>query len=102
MENKTLTKTQKRKLLFEQTCKFITTLGFDGPHDDDGYGRINFEHSDENIHLELQRSSMSLCSSKLNWDEGTNGFPNDSSQSKLEAKIEDFIGLQKIALDLNI
>ena len=89
MTNKTLTKTAKRKILFDQTCQYITTLGFDGPHDDDGYGRINFFKG--NTFLELQRSSMTVCT-----DEHLGGTAYDTT------KIESFIENQKVALDLNI
>ena len=102
MNNKPLTKTQKRKLLFEQTCKYITSLGFDGPYDEEGYGHIDFHYPDENIHLNLRRSSMDLCSTKLNWADGTSSFSLDSRQGKLETKIELFIENQKEVLSLNI
>ena len=102
MTNKTLTKTAKRKILFDQTCQYITTLGFDGPHDDDGYGRIDFFKEDENIFLNLTRSSMSLCT-----DEYDGGTTYDTEAFKIacdnyEKKIDGFIENQKVALDLNI
>ena len=97
MTNKTLTKTAKRKILFDQTCQYITTLGFDGPHDDDGYGRINFFKEDENIFLELQRSSMNLC-----YSSHTIGSYNSTSAENYEKNIDSFIENQKVALDLNI
>mgnify|MGYP001158771245 CR=1 FL=1 len=97
MTNKTLTKTAKRKILFDQTCQYITTLGFDGPHDDDGYGRINFFKEDENIFLTLSRSSMTLCSTSYNI-----GSYNPTSAENYETNIESFIENQKVALDLNI
>ena len=102
MTNKTLTKTAKRKILFEQTCQYITTLGFDGPHDDDGYGHNDFYREDLNMLLNLRRSSMSLCADKINWDEDGNRFEDGSPQAKLEEKVETFIENQKVALDLNI
>ena len=102
MANEKLTKTEKRKLLFEQTCKYITSLGFDGPHDDDGYGHNDFYRKDLNMMLNLRRSSMSLCADKINWDEEGNRFKDDSPQAKLEEKVETFIENQKSVLDLNI
>ena len=105
MTNKTLTKTAKRKILFDQTCQYITTLGFDGPHDDDGYGRINFFKEDENIFLTLSRSSMSLCTDEYSM--GDNDIIYDNEEFELvcenyEKNIDGFIENQKVALDLNI
>jgi len=105
MIKKNLTKTQKRKLLFEQTCKYITSLGFDGPYDEEGYGHIDFHYPDENICLNLRRSSMDLCS--YEWPDTDIDADYDSNDFKMacanyENKINCFIKDQQVALDLNI
>ena len=105
MTNKTLTKTAKRKILFDQTCQYITTLGFDGPHDDDGYGRINFFKEDENIFLTLSRSSMSLSTDEYSMGDNDIIYDDDEFEivcENYEKNIEGFIENQKVALDLNI
>ena len=102
MTKEKLTKTDKRKILFEQTCEYITSLGFDGPHDDDGYGHNDFYREDLNMMLNLRRSSMSLCVDKINWNEEGNRFKDGSPQTKLEEKVEKFIENQKKVLELDI